>query len=106
MRSLLLFALVACPLAGCAADAASDDALPDTMVYVDSETRQPVVAERSAETPAVHPDTGRRTLMPGLFCTTCQKWHPAPPLEELQRNPEARQCPTCKGPLTADGPTP
>ena len=75
-------------------------------VYVDRETLQTVELTETAEAPAVNPATGRRTLMPGLYCPQCKTWHPSPPLEVLQRDPAARQCPKCKGPLTTDGPHP
>jgi hypothetical protein len=76
------------------------------VVYVDRETRRPVVLSGTVETPAVNPETGRRTLMPGLYCPQCQAWHPTPPLEVLQRDPAARRCARCQSPLTANGPPP
>lgn len=91
-------------LCGCADEAAST--VPAKVVFVDLESKQPVLAPPTGDVPAAHPETGRRTLMPGLYCEHCQAWHAAPPLEELQRNPEARKCPVCGGPQTAEGPVP
>lgn len=76
------------------------------VVYVDLETRQPVVMSGAVDAPAINPATGRRTLMPGLHCPQCQDWHATPPLEALQRNPAARRCPKCQSVLTASGPMP
>lgn len=76
------------------------------IVYVDRETQQVVVLAGAVETPAVNPQTGRRTLTPGLYCPQCQAWHPTPPQDVLQRNPAARRCAQCQSPLTADGPPP
>lgn len=90
---------------GCADDAPRIRA-PAGVVFVDLETKQPVVAPRTSDVPAPHPETGRRTLMPGLYCERCKAWHAAPPLEELQRNSEARTCSVCGGPQAADGPVP
>lgn len=76
------------------------------IVYVDLKTKQPVVQLACEEVPARHPETGKRTLMPGLYCPTCGRWHPAPPFETLQRTPGAALCPTDRTPLTTDGPWP
>jgi hypothetical protein len=101
---MLVCGLLAVP-SGCADDGASMTA-PAEVVFVDLETKQPVLAPPAGDVPAPHPETGRRTLMPGLYCAHCQAWHAAPPLEELQRNPEARKCPVCGGAQTAEGPVP
>jgi hypothetical protein len=92
--------------AGCGGESEAKSAAQAQRVYFDSETKQAVAADMSPDIPALNPKTGRRTLMPALYCATCQQWHAAPPLAELQRNPKARMCPKCKGPLTADGPLP
>jgi hypothetical protein len=84
----------------------TDSARSAPIVYVDRETQQPVVLTGAVDAPAVNPQTGRRTLMPGLYCPQCQAWHPTPPLEVLQRDPAARRCPECRSPLTSDGPSP
>ena len=73
-------------------------------MYIDSKTQATVVAPASTDTPAVHPVTGERTLMPALYCEKCERWHPAPPLETLQRSPGARKCPNCGTDMTAVGP--
>lgn len=102
-RFLILAVLLA---AGCGAESAAEPAAPSQRVYWDSETKHPVVADMTAESPAVHPATGRRTLMPALYCGKCSEWRAAAPLAELQRNPRSRQCTNCTGPLVADGPLP
>ncbi len=101
----LLAVAIAVGLAGCADESAVVEP-PTEMVFVDVESGSPVTAPPSTDLPALHPETGRRTLMPGLYCPQCRQWHPAPPLEELQRNPEARQCPKCGAAMSADGPAP
>ena len=100
--ALLLSAMIA----GCGGDSAAESSETMQRVYFDIKTKRAVVAAASTETPAVHPETGRRTLMPALYCGQCAAWRAAPPLQELQRNPDARLCRKCKGPLTADGPLP
>ena len=92
--------------AGCAAQSAVEPVGESLRVYWDSESKQPVAAALTAASPAPHPQTGRRTLMPALFCRKCNVWRAAPPLAELQRNPKARRCTQCTGPLVADGPLP
>jgi predicted Zn-ribbon and HTH transcriptional regulator len=92
-------------LYGCGGEG-TDSSTVKEVVYVDQESRQMVVMPHVEDAPAVNPATGRRTLMPGLYCPQCQDWHPTPPLEALQRNPAARRCPKCQSALTADGPAP
>lgn len=92
-------------LAGCSSDEA-DAVLADRMVYVDTKTGQAVVRDVVSPVPAVNPETNERTLMPGLYCPTCQKWYPVPPPEQINSRPNAGQCPNDRTPLTADGPWP
>ena len=91
---------------GCGQKQTAEPDKPPQMVYVDVQTKSVVVAPRTKDTPAVNPKTGRRTLMPGLYCSHCRRWHPAPPLQVVQRNPAARKCPKCKRSLTSEGPFP
>jgi len=98
--SVLIFA------SSCDSPAPIEDPHAGQMVYIDTATDTPLAANISRETPAIHPDTGKRTLVPALYCATCQKWYPAPPLEILQRNPAAAQCPKSHGKLSTEGPWP
>jgi hypothetical protein len=100
---LLLLLLLS--LHGCGGDT-SADTLATQQVYFDRESASAVIADAGLKTPAVNPATGRRTLMPALYCGRCRAWRAAPPLEEAQRNPQARQCVQCRGPLSAEGPLP
>jgi hypothetical protein len=79
---------------------------PKRMVYVDTATMQPLVHDVVTSFPAKHPQTGKPTLRPALFCPTCQKWYPAPPPEEINRVPGGGKCPKDKSTLIADGPWP
>jgi uncharacterized protein YbaR (Trm112 family) len=92
-------------LAGCGVDNAEQQSA-NRMVYVDTKTKQPVVHEIITPVPAVNPATGERTLMPGLYCSTCQTWYPVPPPDQINSRPNAGQCPKDKTPLTTDGPWP
>ena len=77
------------------------------MVYYDRETKQPVVYNIAREFPAIHPITGKPTLVPASYCSKCQQWHPAPPLEGRERNPDVMQCPKkCGTKMTPTGPWP
>lgn len=99
--------LLAASMVGCRPHSQSTIASPQgAIVYVDLETGQPVVQLATTEVPTVHPDTGGRTLMPGLYCSACRRWHPAPPFDRLQRSPGAAQCAVHGIPLTIDGPWP
>ncbi|MES2792513.1 MAG: hypothetical protein V4719_23065 [Planctomycetota bacterium] len=55
-------------------------------------------------TPAVDPKSGKRILVPGMYCSKCQKWFPAPPPEMVERSPGGPVCPRDKTRLTVDGP--
>jgi uncharacterized protein YbaR (Trm112 family) len=76
------------------------------MVYVDMATMKPLVHDVATSFPAVHPATGKPTLRPALYCSTCRQWYAAPPADQIQRVPGAGRCPKDKSPLTADGPWP
>lgn len=104
MRLLSLVILALC--FSCAAEAPVETDRVGQMVYLDTATDQPFVANIAREFPALHPDSGQRTLMPALYCPTCQKWYPAPPVEVLQRNPAAAKCPKSGDVMTANGPWP
>lgn len=56
--------------------------------------------------PQVHPETGRPSLYPGLYCRHCRQWKPAPPLDRLYGHPELLNCPSCKIRRTFDGDVP
>lgn len=53
-----------------------------------------------------HPRTGQTTLMPGLYCSECQKWRASPPVDILQQNPSAGLCTTHRIAMTSTGPLP
>lgn len=92
-------------MAGCGSKDA--DVRPtDRTVYVDTKTKQPVVHQVVTSVPAVNPETGERTLMPGLYCPQCQTWYPVPPPDQINSRPNAGLCPKDKTPLTVDGPWP
>ena len=88
--------------AGCA-QSNGDDAAGARMVFVCTETGT-VIEGRPQPTPAVNPDTGRKTLQPGLYCAACKKWNPSAPLDVAQRHPEARLCPKHRTPMDTKGP--
>ncbi len=103
LRRLLVLGVL---LAPACSETVPEAQVPAEMVFFDVETKQPVVQQMSADAPAVNAATGRRTLMPGLYCPQCRAWRPAPPLEVAQRTPAALRCPQCQGAMTADGPVP
>lgn len=90
---------------GCSQSDSSESETEST-VYVDLKSGEAVLAEPSQQLPAVNPATGRATLMPALYCPTCEKWYPAPPADQLNRQPGAGLCPKTKTPLIHDGPRP
>jgi hypothetical protein len=97
--------VVACCLAGCQPEAAPESE-SDLVVYFDTATKRPVAREESVDIPAMHPRTGKRTLMPAVYCPKCRRWRQAPPIEQMQRDPKSMVCPKDGTALTADGPIP
>jgi hypothetical protein len=97
--------LVAASFVGCGGgtEEASD---VDRMVYFDTKTKTAVVAEVSDETPALNLTTGRKTLMPALYCPKCESWHSVPPLDQINRIPGATKCRKTGADLTFEGPWP
>lgn len=103
---MLLALIIAAVLSGCQDVPRTSDPVRGLAVYVDLATSQPVVDLATSEVPAVHPETGKRTLMPALYCPACERWHPTPAFDKLQRTPGAGRCPDDGTPLTSDGPWP
>ncbi|MDA1054238.1 MAG: hypothetical protein O3C40_27645 [Planctomycetota bacterium] len=103
---LLAVCVLGINLMGCgrSTDVATDKA--SQTVYVDSKTMQAMVGPTVAETPALNPKTGERTLMPALYCPTCRRWHLVPSPDQINRLPGATKCHTTGAALTADGPWP
>lgn len=93
-------------LAGCGGSSQPTDSNVGRMVYIDMATMQPFVHDVATSFPAVHPQTGKPTLRPAVYCSTCKKWYPAPALDQVNRTPGAGLCPKDKTPLTAEGPWP
>lgn len=105
LQRLAVAASVYVSMAGCGSEDTNTRPL-DRMVYVDTETRQPMVHEIVNPVPAINPETGKRTLMPGLYCPTCKTWYPVPAADQINTRPNAGQCPKDKTALIADGPWP
>jgi len=103
---LIVVSVLNANLVGCGSstDVATDEV--GETVYVDTETMQAMVGPTVVETPAVNPKTGKRTLMPALYCPTCRRWHPVPPVDQINRVPDATKCGKTGATLTADGPWP
>ncbi|MBI1344773.1 hypothetical protein GC163_00640 [bacterium] len=57
-------------------------------------------------TPALHPITGKETLLPALYCPKCQQWEAAPALEQQQRAAMVLKCAKTKAALERTGPVP
>ncbi len=102
----LIFAMLLIPtFLGCSnQDAAADDQQTKVAYYC-KETKKIIVTTKQ-ETPAINPETGRRTLFPTMYCEQCKAWRPIPSVEQAQKNEGARQCPKCKKMMVVDGPLP
>lgn len=72
-------------------------------VYVCIETHEAFLGPPQP-VPIEHPDTGRPTLMRGLYNPAAKRWQPAPPLELLHGNLGAALRPEQNIPLAPNGP--
>jgi len=102
----LLCSAILCVAAGCGSQSSSNTGQRTKTVYIDTRSGKTVIAEPSEKLPAVNPNTGKRTLMPALYCPQCDTWYAAPPVEVQQRNPDSRRCPKHGTPLSTEGPVP
>lgn len=75
-------------------------------VYFDTATKRVVLAPLAVDFPAVHPATGKATLMPAMHCGKCDAWHPVPTPDQIVMQGSPLVCPKCKGALRPDGPIP
>jgi len=91
---------------GCGSNSTTVDRDAGQMVYVDTTTDEAVVADVSSEYPVLNPQTGKKTLKPGLYCWECKKWYPVPPLDQINRIPNGAICPKTGRPLSSEGPWP
>ena len=79
---------------------------PVTIVLADTRSKALFTAPAETTLPAVHPQTGKPTLVRAWYCPKCQTWYPVPPAEVLQRNPKSGKCPKTGTTLQAKGPLP
>lgn len=75
-------------------------------VYVDLPTQKPWMLPVQDHVPAKHPETGKNTLMPGLYCPQCGRWYASPPVDVVQRTGSASRCPKGGHAMSPHGPAP
>lgn len=102
--AVIVAAFVVYPLLFRSSSVVADSQLQE-MVFVDPESGKAFLI-RAKTTPETNPDTGRQTLVPGLYCEKCAKWRPVGSMERLQAGQAMRKCPVHKIALTTDGPLP
>ena len=73
------------------------------VVYICLETQE-VIEGPVEPTPAINPNTGRRTLVPAIYSNATKKWVPAPNEEMLRRNRKMLSQTDGKSPLAFDPP--
>lgn len=97
---------LACVVIGGCSQPQTPTAPATEMVYIDTATQKVLMLPVQTAIPATHPETGKKTLVPGLYCPECGKWYPAPPTEVLQRSASAYRCPKGGHPMSPNGPRP
>lgn len=93
-------AIFALQVTGCSNEE-SQSSHSDEVTYVCLETHKIVVLPKT-ETPAVNPETGRRTLVEAKFCADCNKWYPTPQTGGVGGQPARCVCPVHGHPLVAN----
>lgn len=78
------------------------DAKLQKIVFVDTVTGDEFLMPARSST-EVHPQTGERTLIPGMYCEKCQRWKPAAPLDVMQTSHAVYRCPIHRIPLVREG---
>lgn len=104
-RIVLIASAVAASLTsgGCGGSLGSPPEVP-RVVFVCKESGEVFVGP-ARPTPAVHPVTGKATIMPGLYSPQKQVWMAAPPLETQQRSAAQSTNPAASR-LQREGPIP
>ena len=99
----LLLSTAVC-VASCSKPAPRSSVANDERVtYICTETMK-IVLGPPQTTPAVNPETGKKTLVRAVYCAECQSWRPSPPPDTVAGNPLAALCPKHQIPMTPDGP--
>jgi hypothetical protein len=104
---LSMWLITMCAMAwGCTNDGGPVQVSELTELVFVCQQSQEVFVGKARTTPAAHPATGQPTLMPGLYCERCRVWRAGLPVEQLQRSPEAANCPKTRQPMSLTGPPP
>ncbi len=104
IRSKLLWTLVGCIslLSGCGGES-SAETTENNIPYLCTETNK-LVYSHEQTTPAIHPETGRATLVRALYCPKCKHWRPVPPTDAYPGNPLTFPCPKHRSAMLPDKP--
>ena len=80
----------------------ADEVSHSRAVYICRETGDLFVG-RGETAPQIHPESGRATLWPALYCPQCEAWTASPPTERLSGHAELLDCPKCRTTRSFDG---
>ncbi len=100
MASILLLIAICCTGCGGTVEAEQEQA-----AYICNQTKQ-VFAASEVQNSNVNPKTGKSTLVRGMYCVKCDRWHPGPPKEAMANRAVQPTCPIHKTPLKSVGPIP
>ena len=95
-NNCLLASIAVLCVVGCAEPS---DLVPVEATLIDSKTGERFRLASVDQVPAVHPETGERTLMPAMFCPRCEVWQQVPSPEHVNRIQNAMRCANCQGEL-------
>lgn len=75
-------------------------------VFFDIDAKQAVAFPAVTQYPAIHPVTGKASLMPAMYCSNCSVWRQVPLPEQINRTKQTITCVKCKSKLEIQGPFP
>jgi len=97
---------IACLICACGCGESPDETATVKSVYIDLPTKQVIVADPTGLYPAIHPSTGMATLMPAMYCGSCDAWRQVPLPDQINHLSGPLTCVKCKRGLSIDGPVP
>ena len=102
----LIVLLMLLSLVGCSKETRTQAHQSGVQVAFDQQSQHAFTVDVRVVLPVTNPANPRSQLKPALYCRSCEKWYPAPPLEVINRTSGAGKCPKTGELLSGDGPLP
>ncbi|TWT55296.1 hypothetical protein KOR42_29240 [Thalassoglobus neptunius] len=93
-------------VAGCGSSDVASVSKPQVQVAFDLKSRSAFTIPASINLPSENPQNPGSNLQLAMYCPECDRWYPAPPLEQIHRTPGVGECRKHGTPLSFEGPLP